>query len=193
MRKILTMKHISNKPPQLTNKKKSKKISLLIGFVILVGFAIWYCFKIYNENKAVKEQSTAIGPSFTKDGNLFFIKKDNQDTLKVIDIEVADNDDKRTQGLMWRHSMPDNVGMLFVFDEETPQSFWMKNTYIPLDIIFTNRNKEIVAIREETTPLSEASIPSVQPAQYVVEVIGGFCYKNNIQVGDKIAFEVTKE
>lgn len=116
------------------------------------------------------------------------MKKDN--SLTTIDIEIANNDEKRTQGLMWRKEMPKNSGMLFIFDAEKQLSFWMKNTLIPLDIIYVNRFKEIIAIHKNTVPLSEISIPSKQPAKYVIEVNAGFCNNNMININDKIKFKI---
>ena len=64
--------------------------------------------------------------------------------------------------------------MLFIFDNERPLSFWMKNTYIPLDIIYVNKSLEIVTIQENTMPLNEKPIPSEKPALFVVEVNAGY-------------------
>jgi len=129
---------------------------------------------------------------FKKEGRLAFIKKDTNDTLIVIDIEIADNEEERTRGLMWRYSMPDGDGMLFVFGEESPLSFWMKNTYIPLDIVFVNKRYEIITIRQNTTPLDEMPIPSDKPAQYVVEVNAWFCARRRIKTGDGIGYVKVK-
>ena len=74
--------------------------------------------------------------------------------------------------------MPDSVGMLFVFDLEKPQSFWMRNTGFSLDIIYVNNKLEIVSIQKYTHPFSEVSIPSKAPAMYVVEVNAGYCDNN---------------
>ena len=128
-------------------------------------------------------------PQFTKQGQLSFINKDAIKTIKTIDNEIADNDAKMYQGLVNRRSMPDNCGMLFIFLDEKSLSFWMKDTYIPLDLLFINKAMEIVTIRENTTPLSEAFKQSEKPAQYVVEVNAGFCRNNKISPGDKIKFD----
>lgn len=84
--------------------------------------------------------------------------------------------------------MDDTKGMLFIFQNEEPQSFWMKNTVIPLDIMFVNSKKEIIKIHKSTTPFSEKSLPSEKPAIYVVEVNGGFADKYGIKEGDAISF-----
>jgi hypothetical protein len=127
--------------------------------------------------------------SFRNDGQLVFIKPSTSATIKMINIEIADNDAERTQGLMWRRYMPEDDGMLFIFSTQEPLTFWMKNTYIPLDIIFADRNGKIVSIYQDATPLSEAPIPSGAPAKYAVEVNGGFCATYGINSGDKIVYE----
>ena len=128
-------------------------------------------------------------PAFKDDGQLVFVKHGTNATLKLIQIEIADNDAERTQGLMWRKYMPEDDGMLFIFDDEEPLTFWMKNTYISLDMVFADKSGNIVSIYPEATPLSEASISSGAPAKYVVEVNADFCEKYGINVGDKIEFE----
>jgi len=76
--------------------------------------------------------------------------------------------------------------MLFIFSTEEPQSFYMKNTVMPLDIIFINSKKHIVKIHKNTKPFSEQSLPSLKPAIYVVEVIAGYTDKHSIKEGQLI-------
>jgi uncharacterized protein len=123
--------------------------------------------------------------AFTKQGELRFLdKKDN--LLYAVDIEIADDDARRTQGLMYRDSMAENRAMLFVLPDEREQSFWMKNTIMPLDIIYVNAKKQIVSTQKNAVPYSEDSIPSNGPARYVVEVNAGFCDRHTIKPGDHI-------
>lgn len=89
---------------------------------------------------------------------------------------------------MFRRSMPDTAGMLFIFEQSEPQVFYMKNTYIPLDIIFVNENSQIVTIQKNTKPLSDKLIPSYMDSLYVVEVNAGFCDTHGIHIGDSIIF-----
>jgi uncharacterized protein len=128
-------------------------------------------------------------PQFIKEGELSFLEKKGKKRITKIDIEIADNDYERTRGLMYRHSLPDNAGMLFIFENSGPLSFWMRNTYIPLDIIFVDEKKQIITIYKKTDPLSYNNIPSKKNAKYVVEVNAGFCDKYGISVGDYLAFE----
>jgi len=163
---------------------------VLIVIASLVGLYLFY--KLGNKNKKIDISGEQYEASFEKEGQLAFVKKNSNDTLMLINIEMANNEEERTQGLMWWHSMPDSNGMLFVFEEERPLSFWMKNTYIPLDIIYVNKKREIVTIRHNTIPLSEMPIPSGKPAQYVIEVNAWFCVNHGINVGDRIIFDTIK-
>lgn len=128
------------------------------------------------------------GPAFIKQGELKFISQDGKRNISQIDIELAANDEKRTQGLMWRRKMEEQQGMLFVMERQEIQSFWMLNTYISLDIIFVNEQRQIVTIRSNTKPQSLDPVISDEPALYVVEVNAGYCRKHGISVGDKIEF-----
>jgi uncharacterized protein len=124
--------------------------------------------------------------TYVKEGEVIFWKKDQK--IRKIDVEIAENEAERAKGLMYRSYIPDSVGMLFIFDRPEPQGFWMKNTSIPLDIIYVDENKKIVSIAKNTKPYSEESIPSLGNAQYVVEVNAGFTDRHNIQSGDAISF-----
>jgi len=130
------------------------------------------------------------GPQFQKEGILHFISAEG-DTLRTIDIEIADTESERTIGMMHRRSMPDTQGMLFIFEEEERRSFWMRNTLIGLDLLYIRANGEIESIAKYAVPLDERSIPSKGPALYVLEVFEGFCDRHGIQEGGRIAFERT--
>lgn len=111
--------------------------------------------------------------SIRKDGTLDFVHLD--ESIKAsIAIEIADTPETQMKGLMGRRTMDDNSGMLFVFELIEPQKFWMKNTRIPLDIIFVGENGCIVNIVELTTPMSNQSYRSSGSVKYVVEVRAGF-------------------
>ncbi|GAB5518076.1 MAG: DUF192 domain-containing protein [Rhodothermales bacterium] len=116
---------------------------------------------------------------FRGDGVLDFLRPDSS-VITRIAIEIADTPAARERGMMGRRSMPERGGMLFVFDDVQMRSFWMKNTPLPLDIMFTEPDGQIVNIVERTTPYSEAYIESTGPAQYVVEVRAGFTQKYGI-------------
>ncbi len=101
-------------------------------------------------------------------------------------VEIADNDAERARGLMYRKELPEGRGMLFDFKREQDVGFWMKNTYIPLDMIFIRADGTIRRIAANTEPLSERSVPSGGPVRYVLEVIGGTGRKLGIEPGDKV-------
>lgn len=103
-------------------------------------------------------------------------------------VEIANTPERRQLGLMYRKDLPHDHGMLFLFPQETPQSFWMKNTVLPLDIIYISAARTIVSIAKNTTPFSEQPIPSGQPAQFVLEVNAGFCERHGIVSGDRVEF-----
>ena len=127
-------------------------------------------------------------PQFTKEGRLQFIAA-NGDTLSKIDIEIAASDAEREQGLMYRTSIAEETGMLFLFDEEDMQSFWMKNTPSSLDIIFVSKANKIINIHKFTSPYSMEGLPSTAPSDKVVEVRAGYCDKHNITPGTQIAYQ----
>jgi len=105
-----------------------------------------------------------------------------------VSVEVADTAEKRQLGLMYRPKLPELQGMLFFFPHEELLSFWMKNTPLPLDIIFINTAHTIVSIAQNTVPFSETPLPSDRPTQFVLEVNGGFCQRHGIAVGDRVEF-----
>ena len=163
---------------------------LIIGFVATAAVVVTLFFLTQKEETLITDGG-AFEISFIKQGTLAFLSAQNNDTLSVIDIEIADNDQRRARGLMYRKSLPADAGMLFIFDVEEIQGFWMKNTYIPLDMLFVNADNEIITIHANTTPLKEWNYASIQPALYVVEVNAGYCYQKQITEGDKIVFEVS--
>jgi uncharacterized membrane protein (UPF0127 family) len=102
-------------------------------------------------------------------------------------LELADTPEKRARGLMFRRSLPDGHGMLFEFGpRETEVTMWMKNTYIPLDMIFIRADGTIRHIAENTTPLSEAIVPSNGPVKGVLEVIAGTSRRLGLAPGDRV-------
>ena len=135
-------------------------------------------------NKEIKVTTV----DFTKEATLTIFK---QDTVahKVLDIEIADDEYSRQTGLMYRDSMGDNQGMLFIMDQERPQAFYMKNTRIALDIIYVDSAKRIVSFQENAQPMDKTSLPSGVPAKYVLEINGGLARTWDLQVGDSISWE----
>ena len=106
--------------------------------------------------------------------------------VHAFSIELADTDAKRAEGLMFRTEMAPDRGMLFDFKREEPVWFWMKNTYLPLDMIFVKADGTILSIAENTTPLSEATVPSGGPVRFVFEVVAGTVKRLGISPGDRL-------
>jgi hypothetical protein len=102
-------------------------------------------------------------------------------------VEVVDDDTDRAKGLMYRKALPEGRGMLFDFHRDQDVSFWMQNTYIPLDMVFIRGDGRILRIQENTEPLSTRLIPSGGPVRAVLEVIGGTTRKLGIAPGDRVA------
>ena len=104
----------------------------------------------------------------------------------VLQVEVMSDEAGREQGLMNRRYLPADRGMLFDFHSEQPVLMWMKNTYIPLDMIFISRAGAVTHIAENAEPLSEAIISSNGPVYAVLEVNGGFARKIGLKKGDVV-------
>jgi uncharacterized membrane protein (UPF0127 family) len=102
-------------------------------------------------------------------------------------VEFAKSDAERAQGLMYRRELPEGRGMLFDFQRDDEVAMWMKNTYIPLDMVFIRSDGRIVRIAENTEPRSERIISSGGPVRGVLEVIGGTARKLGIAPGDRVA------
>ena len=101
-------------------------------------------------------------------------------------VQIAETRSQRQRGLMFRSDLPQNTGMLFDFGEETQLSMWMKNTFIPLDMLFVNKQGTIHKIVENTTPLSLKTIPGGAPTMVVIELNAGVTRRLGIRPGDKI-------
>jgi Uncharacterized conserved protein len=112
--------------------------------------------------------------------------------VHVFSVEIADNDAERAKGLMYRKELPEGQGMLFDFHREQEVSFWMQNTYIPLDMVFIRADGRILRIAENTEPLSTKLIPSGGPVRAVLEVVGGTTRKLGIAPGDRVASPIFK-
>ena len=197
-RKSIRKSQKKQSPPKKV--KTSMRQKMITGAVILFAllFAVSMFFSTPNSinrrpatstNPTVPNtNATTSEPQFVKEGQLQFFKQDNISV--AIDIEVANTAQEIEQGLMYRQKMDQNKGMLFVFPDMQPRGFWMKNTYIPLDIIFVDADKRIVSIQKNTIPLSQQNLPSDGPAQYVIEVNAGFSDLHGLNPGDQVDFQL---
>ena len=128
--------------------------------------------------------------SFKKEGTLILKKAESDSIIKTLAIEIADNNYETQTGLMYRTKLETNHGMLFIFPDVQMRSFYMKNTKIPLDIIYIDEDKTIVSFQKNAKPLDETSLPSEAPSKYVLEINGGLADAWQLEVGDRISFEV---
>ena len=159
----------------------------ILGISLLIFSHIYGC-KTDEHGKISKTllSSTPFNePQFTKEGELIFFSKNNEEII-TIDMEIADTRKEITRGLMYRRTMAETQGMFFVHDIYKYPFFWMKNTYIPLDMIFVDKKMQIVKIEKNTTPLSEELISVPKETYYTIEVNAGFCDQHGIKIGDSI-------
>jgi uncharacterized membrane protein (UPF0127 family) len=196
-RKSIRKSNQNQPSPRKTKTSKRQKL-ITAGVVIL---ALLFALSMFlstpnNTIRSVKNSSNQpipnanskpAEPQFVKEGDLQFYK--NGTIVKGIEIEIADNVEEIKQGLMFRQKMDEGKGMLFIFPDMQPRGFWMKNTLIPLDIIYVDADKTIVSIQKNTTPLSEKNLPSDSDAQYVIEVNAGFSDRYGLKAGDKVDFQ----
>ena len=156
------------------------KRSLMLAAILCLCLVLKSCNET-KENKSITKEV-----SFQKEGELTLMKANTDSVVASLDIEIAEGEYETQTGLMYRKSMQDDRGMLFVFDDEIRRSFYMKNTEFALDIIFINGENEIVNIQKKAQPLDQTSLPSMAPAKYVLEVNAGLCDKWGLESGDKI-------
>lgn len=143
-------------------------------------------FSFYNckDNASSETKNLTKEITFTKEGELTLLKKGSDSIITKLDIEIADDEYQTQTGLMYRHSMAKNQAMLFVFNDLQRRSFYMKNTEIPLDIIYFNAAQEIVSIQKNAKPFDETSLPSEAPSQYVLEINAGLADVWKLEKGD---------
>jgi uncharacterized protein len=128
------------------------------------------------------------------------VKAAEQQTLEIasktgvhtFQVEMAITPEEKEHGLMFRRELPEGQGMLFDFQFDQNVAFWMKNTYIPLDMLFIRADGRILRIAENTEPMSERNIPSGGPVRAVLEVIGGTAKKLGIAAGDRVGGSIFK-
>jgi len=141
----------------------------------------------FNENTkpSVQQPKKAYEPPFRMDGTVWAIN--DTDTTATFRTEFAKSPEAIEIGMMYRRSMDTDMAMLFFMSGgDQPRSFWMKNTIVPLDIIYINANHEVVSIQANAEPFSTKSLPSAQPASHVLEISGGEAMKQGINIGTKV-------
>ncbi len=161
-------------------------VTVALALVALAGIAFILPRFISNESDREVEEKEIPSQEieFSKDGEVSIFKKDS--LIQVVDVEFARNDMERSLGLMYRPSMDEHQGMWFIFEDEAPRSFYMKNTMISLDIIYLDKDKKVVSIAKNAKPYDETSLPSEAPAMYVLEINGGLADKWGVDKGDRV-------
>ncbi len=154
------------------------------GKVILLVFAIVLVSCKTESKQALKTETI----SFTKEGELTVMSTETDSIKANFDIEIAETEYETQTGLMYRKSMKEDRGMLFIQPTESLQYFYMKNTEIPLDIIYINTGMKIVSFQKNAEPFNENTLPSNAPAKYVLEINAGLSDQLGLQVGDSISF-----
>lgn len=155
---------------------------LYLILILVIGFFI--SCKDSTSSTTVK----SVDIPFKKEGQLIIMKANTDSIIKTLDIEIADDDYQIQTGLMYRNSIKDEQGMLFIFPNEIARSFYMKNTRIPLDIIYISKDSNIVSFQKNAKPFDETSLPSNVPAKYVLEIKGGLSDEWQLNIGDRISF-----
>ncbi len=141
-------------------------------FIIIVVVVVILIILFYSQTRVEKRKITIVSEGKSTE----------------LTVEIADNFVKRAKGLMFRSSLPENEGMLFIFDDEHYYSFWMMNTTIPLEAIHIDSSGKIVDI-VQMEPCKSLSCPhynSKKPSKYVLEVNQGFSKKNKISINDSV-------
>jgi uncharacterized protein len=115
------------------------------------------------------------------------VSPDNS-TLATVKVEIADTPDARELGLMYRNHLDDNAGMLFIFPNPESAEFWMKNTIIPLDMLFADSNGKVLGIIANAKPYSETPVGGFAGTLYVLEVNGGYATAHRIVAGARMKF-----
>lgn len=131
--------------------------------------------------------------TFTKEGELTLKKAETDSVIAQLNIEFARTDYETQTGLMYRKSMQDDRGMLFIFDDEIRRSFYMKNTEFSLDIIYLDGNGKVVSVQKNAVPFDKSPLPSEAPAKYVLEVNSGLSDRWGLEAGDVMEFAEDSE
>lgn len=169
-------------------------IGVLVGIFLLIQdrFDIFDISIIDKDGKTTEESSEE--NSEPEEEVVNYVELSNSDGKKIkVNVEVADTEALRRTGLSNRMYLGDYDGMLFVFDELVTSSFWMKDMYIPLDLIFLDGDGFVVDMKEGNDPCSDTYCPSISSSKmykYVLEVKSNFCQTNGIKIGSSMVMHL---
>jgi len=176
-------KELKGKPIRKRSRYDITKILLYCAALAVI--LIVYYHLAHKNVESTENQVERI--DFRRDGEAVFHNEDGSQLVRI-DIEIAADSQSRSRGLMYRKSMGDREGMLFIFEQPQIVSMWMRNTYIPLDMIFIDADKKIVDIATDTEPLSERQIVGKMPALFVIEVNAGFAERYGLREGQRVSW-----
>ena len=165
--------------------KKVIRIVTVFGLLALTG--VTACKNDKNDKVLTREIP------FTKEGTLSIVRSTNDSLIATLDIEIAEGEYETATGLMYRNSMEDHQAMLFIFDRESPLSFYMKNTQFPIDIIYLDKDLKIVEVYRDAKPFDPTPLPSGRPAKYVLEVNAGMVARWKLLPIDRAEFSRDKK
>lgn len=151
--------------------------TMAVALMVMLG-----CSKTHTASTSAGEvpQAVAAGPRVTLPDGF------------VVRVELATNDETRAQGLMYRDTLPPGNGMLFLFSRDDEYPFWMKNTLIPLDMIWVTSERRIAAISHDVPPCKADPCPSYPPnaiSRFVLELAAGEAKKHGLKAGDQLRFD----
>ena len=171
-----------------TNKKTLSRFEQILFFAAaLAGFLVLAMFLMLKAPVDPTAEHTVLPPLRKAE---VMIQSQTGGTSRF-EVEVAETVAAQARGLMFRKELAEKSGMIFLFAQEQEMQFWMKNTFIPLDIIFIRADGIIHKIAENAKPLDETRIPSDGPVNAVLELAGGMTAKKGIKAGDRVVFEAS--
>lgn len=157
--------------------------SMVLAFFLLGGGLIWAVFSLFSGFDAPSHPPR---PGFSRD-SLVLRTQDNREY--AFTVELARTPEEQAYGLMYVRDLPESTGMLFLFPDDQTLSFWMKNTYVPLDMVFLARDGRIINIAANTPPLSLDPVRSTAPGRAVLEIKGGMAEKLGLRPGDRVIYQ----
>ncbi|MGH1455314.1 MAG: DUF192 domain-containing protein [Alphaproteobacteria bacterium] len=168
----------------------------LLGFIGFFLFSFAFEHGVFADGGAVKIPPPIEGvppevfnsPQVLDSKVIQVVTSDGVD--RSFNVEIADSEEERRIGMMFRTDVPVGTGMLFVFDNDAERHFWMRNTLVPLDIIFIRGDGVIIKIHHSAEPKSLRLLPSEAKARGALELYGGEALKNNINIGDRVIYNV---
>ncbi len=152
---------------------------------------VWLLAAFACQERAVAEKPTPAAPAAGLPRGRVTLQ--TRGGPSVFEVELALTPSAHERGLMYRKQVPEGTGMLFVFDEDGPRVFWMKNTLVPLDMLFLSAAHKIVGIVENAEPLTTTPRDPHAQAKYVLELAGGTAFAKGIRVGDVATFDGVPE